>query len=418
MALAEELIVALRSENADEVEQDLDNVQSKTEETTSEIGDSADQMGAFSEKFGGAMTAIMAGFAIATAGLLAQVPLIGEHMSGIAAVLEALGLRLDRVGRALGLNSGFWFELSQSILEADGALGLAIDALLVAVTVIGTLSGLILGAVKVGAALASAYATISGVLSTVASAASGLVTSIASIVSGSIAAAAGLGVLIGTLGVAVLEVTGVLDAVRGLGQALGSGLPGWASDAITALLGLLSPLIILGGAILGFVRGTLEGGLEEGISQAVGTAQDLLDIFAGAWSRTLSRITDMAIAFASDVTSIAVQWGVNLVEGITEGVKSMLGILESVLEDFPFIGQILDLFDRLSNTLSEMDLSDSISTSINTNASGGGGGGASVFGRRGTGASGSSATYLDGRRMDDDLGRYRYDRNARRGNTG
>jgi hypothetical protein len=143
---------------------------------------------------------------------------------------------------------------------------------------------------------------------------------LAGVVSGSLAAAAALGVLIGLIGVAILETTGVLQAVRDLGVAVGQGLPAAVRDGMLAVLSLfVGPLAVIGAAIKGFVSGVLDGSLREGIDRAIGNATQVLGTFAGAWRRLFARVDDIVSGFIDD----AFQWGRALIAAFVSGVRSM-----------------------------------------------------------------------------------------------
>jgi hypothetical protein len=123
MPTAEEIIVALTSQGAGQVEDDLKAVQEQTKQTTDEVEDTTAQLGGLADKFQGAMTAIMAGFAIATGGLLTQVPVLGETLSALGTVLDTLGLKIDSAIRPAvsSLNQDL-LDLSEDINKEDGVL--------------------------------------------------------------------------------------------------------------------------------------------------------------------------------------------------------------------------------------------------------------------------------------------------------
>jgi len=120
MPTAEELIVALKSEGAQEVNDDLKNTERRMEGTADAAEEQADRLGGFANKVKGAMAAIVAGLAIGAAGILSQVPVIGEAMAGLKAVFNALTLQIDKRLRPglTKLNKEF-FELANAIMEGD-----------------------------------------------------------------------------------------------------------------------------------------------------------------------------------------------------------------------------------------------------------------------------------------------------------
>lgn len=95
MPTAEEIVVALRSEGAEETQSDLQGVDEQLDETKGSLSDTSDEMQGFSRKMRGAMRSVIAGLAVAAAGLLSQVPVIGEAFSGLRAIFDALVLQID-----------------------------------------------------------------------------------------------------------------------------------------------------------------------------------------------------------------------------------------------------------------------------------------------------------------------------------
>lgn len=123
MVTAEELTVAIRSDGVSETESDLQGVERAMDETADSAGDSAAELEDFSERFGGAMSATIAGLAVGAAGILSQVPVIGEAMSGLGAILDAFILQIDDDLRPAlnGFNQDL-FEVANNVAEAEGSL--------------------------------------------------------------------------------------------------------------------------------------------------------------------------------------------------------------------------------------------------------------------------------------------------------
>jgi hypothetical protein len=120
MPTAEELVVALRSEGATEVNSDLKTTEERMEETTDSAEKQSDRLGGFADKIKGAMAAIVAGLAIGAAGILSQVPVIGEAFAGLKSVFNAVTFAIDKQLRPgiTKLNTEL-FELANAIMEGD-----------------------------------------------------------------------------------------------------------------------------------------------------------------------------------------------------------------------------------------------------------------------------------------------------------
>jgi len=239
---AYELSVALSTENADQVQDDLEATEEQFDNTASSLDDSAQEFQGFSQYWQGAASAIVGALAVMSAGVLARVPVIEEAAAGLSAVVDALALKVDEVFRpAIGKLNEALFSTSRAITETDDVLG----------DLIGTVTGVVTGAIVLAGVLAGVEFILASFASTlVGGALIGAVKSIASalisVVSGSLAAAAAFGALLGLLGVGILEKTGILDAVRNLGAAIGEALPAAVRDGMLAVLSLvLGPLAVL-----------------------------------------------------------------------------------------------------------------------------------------------------------------------------
>jgi hypothetical protein len=311
-----ELAVALKSEGAEQTQEEIEQTGDTLDETVETLDESSDSAEELSKSFTGALSAITAGLAVVAGTLISKVPVLGESLSGLGAVAAAIGFQVDRTLRpALAKVNEELFSLSDAIFEAEGPAGALIG-------VLGTLA--IVGSAVAGALIAIGGLlpglTISGVLGSAIGAVKSIAGAFASLVAGSLLAAAAFGAIIGLSGALVLEFFGVLDKVRELGQAVGQALPAAARDGMLAFLSaLLGPLIIAGAAISGFVSGVLEGGLSEGIDRAIANAKEVIGTFAGAWRRTFSRVDDIVSGFIED----AFQWGRALIEEFVSGVRSM-----------------------------------------------------------------------------------------------
>ena len=162
MVTAEELTVALRSEGVSETQDDLKGVERTMDDTANSAGNSAEELEGFSQRFQGAMSAAVAALAVGAAGLLSQVPVLGESMAGLFAIVEALAFQMDSVLRpVLSPITDFFFMIADAIFEADGAMGTIIGAVAsfisIAVVVITTVAA-------IGSALGVWASTTGGVI--------------------------------------------------------------------------------------------------------------------------------------------------------------------------------------------------------------------------------------------------------------
>lgn len=145
---------------------------------------------------------------------------------------------------------------------------------------------------------------------------------------GALAFAGAIGFMVGMLGVAALEVTGVLKWVRKLGMMLGTKLPGWARDGMLMLTSLfVGPLAVIGAAIVGFVQGFLRGGLSAGIDQAVKNAKQVLGIFSGAWTRQLGRVGNTIKGWKNSA--------LRYIDDVVTGFKSLPQKIRNAMSSLP-----------------------------------------------------------------------------------
>lgn len=112
----QELVVRATPEGMSDVNDGLESVERKVGETTTRVDKSADALGGLARKFKGAMTAIIAGLAVGVAGVLSQVPVLGEAMDGLKSIFNALGFQVDKRLRP------FMNKLNQEFFELAGAI--------------------------------------------------------------------------------------------------------------------------------------------------------------------------------------------------------------------------------------------------------------------------------------------------------
>ncbi|AGM11214.1 tail length tape measure protein [Haloarcula hispanica tailed virus 2] len=248
---------------------------------------------------------------------------------------------MNRASDSAGETSGRFGRLRNSAGRLSGTLGLLTSGIFFLITTIGNLLGVSLTLSGIWATVTGVAGTLWGILTTVgAYLAGGLSTAISTIVSlgssfvswlaagsaGALAVAAAIGAAIGIAGVFILEITGVLDAVRGFAQYLRGVLSPTIRDVFLAAISLVAgPLAVIGGAITGFVQGFLRGGLEEGIRQAWLNVKQVLSIFEGAWSRTLGRVGGYISGFISDARSAFndfTSWLGNVPSGVAQSFRN------------------------------------------------------------------------------------------------
>lgn len=367
MPTAEELIVSLRAEGAGETKQQLEGVEQQVADSADEMGNQADQMEGFSQKFRGAMGAAVAGLSIAAAGLLSQVPVIGEAMSGLFSIVEAVAFQMDKVLRPiLSPVADLFYDVSAAIFEADGAMGTVIG-------VIGTLISLFLTVVVPVAMLIAKFTAFSGTL--------------AVLKAGALAVVSAIGTLVGALSLPIVAVGLVIAAVALLAWHFREEIVGAIKTAIGWIKDFANDPV-----------GWIEGMVDKTIEVLGGWADDAIQKAKDIYQGVKGWLTDLAAG--------AVEWGKNLIDRLIEGIKSKLGDLKDIVGNAEIAGGV---------TVGD------ISSEITGAFSGGGGGGGSnprnvnAGGGFRAGRSSPTEVYLDGKRVTESTGRWRQDETSRRG---
>jgi len=126
-----DITVAVDAAGAEMAETKLQGVEDQLGDTADEMDDTTDGLGALSERWGGAVTAIMTGLSVATAGLLSQVPVIGQTMDLLGGIIEQIALKIDSDLRpsTTGLHEDL-AELQGEVADSEGTF----DALDTALT--------------------------------------------------------------------------------------------------------------------------------------------------------------------------------------------------------------------------------------------------------------------------------------------
>jgi hypothetical protein len=368
MVTAEELTVAIKSEGVGETRDDIEGIERSMEETAEATGDSAEKLEGFSENLAGVASAAVAGLAVATAGILSQVPILRENFAALGAIVDAFAFRLDGVLRPAltGINQVL-FEFANAVFNAEGPLGVLADAVSVLVPLLGIGGGLALGIAKIVAVLnalgvtaitvSSVTAQLSGIL--------GVLAGVASSVAGAIQ------IFLAGFGKIVLIIGSVISGI----------------SATTAALAVLAA------AVVGFAAAYITNfkGVRDTTNRVLGNALDTFVSFAGD-------LTEWAGNLASD----AFNWGRNLVQGFINGIQSLIGRVRS------FLGDLRDVGGSVGISVP------SLGGALGGGGGGGGGGGnvtRSPFGGSGIGR----RAQIDGRTLTESTGRYRSDPSRRRG---
>jgi len=363
MVTAEELVVAIRSEGVGKTQDQLEGVEQSMEDTADSAGESAEELEGFSERFAGAMSAAVAALAVGAAGLLSQVPVLGELFGGLAAVVSALAFQMDGVLRpVLTPVTNALFELANAVFEADGIIG---DIIGVLATVASVLAVVGFAAAKLGVtwgAVTAAASTVASVLGTIAAVVAGVI--------------GGISALTAALVAAVVAIVAFAAAY----------LTNWRGvrDKTNAIIGQIIDFVVSGFKKFGTMALKALGGfVDQGVR---------------AFNEFAAAVSEWAAGLAED----AFEWGKNLIENFIRGIRAIIGRLRGFLSDLGEIGANVGI-----------DIPD-------LGSLGGGGGGGSGGGGNGRlpfrgGNTTATGAQIDGRQLSESTGRYRADPSRRRG---
>lgn len=148
----EEIIIATKPEGIDETTDKVEGLEDSVEGSADSMDDQASAMSAFSKRFQGAMSAVVAGLAISSGFLLSRVPVLGETFEGLVSVIDSLVWHMDSALRPImSPVADALFDLSDKIFDLEGDM-----ASLVGIGgSMATVFGLLLFAIgPVGAAIA------------------------------------------------------------------------------------------------------------------------------------------------------------------------------------------------------------------------------------------------------------------------
>lgn len=310
---AHELLVSVRPDGMDETTDGLEGVSDQFSETADDTEEAAGLLEDFGDKFQRAGAVVIAGLGTVAAGLLAQIPVISEAASGVFSILDALVLRVDEGLRpAVGGVSTSLFDLADSILTAEGDMGLLIDFVAIAtVTFLGLLAaaGLVAGALFAASAAAGvigvALLTVLGILGIIAIAAGALwlawqknfgnmqnltVDFIDAIIEGR---------LVDALGFLLQYTENVLNFwkdlwARSFGEVIGVVAKGW------------NKILTIGRRFINLIQTGVEALFALLVRGAKAWANEFAAIIEGGVNRALSAIPDDALEKAGLPTSVSI----------------------------------------------------------------------------------------------------------------
>jgi hypothetical protein len=250
-----------------------------------------------------------------------------EGLEGVAEQARETDAAVEEVGDSTGSLSARFGGLEKSAGFLAGGLSLLGGEILL---LLGRFGWVGAAAAKLTGLLRGLYVWVAaggltGAISTLVGVGQSFVGWLAAGSAGALAFAVAIGALIGLTVTWILEITGVLDVIGELGVMLRDSLPGWARDAMLAVISVFAGgLAVLGGLIAGFVGsgGDLEVAME--------TAEEVLGIFGGAWERLFDGVMETAGEFEDDL----IAWAEGLGDDVASAVSgAVTGAWNTIVPD-------------------------------------------------------------------------------------
>lgn len=266
-------MVKVTPSGVSETTSELQDQQETFEETADTASEQTGKLEAFSERWAGALQVFTAGLAVAAAGLLSQVPVLGEVFAGLEAIITAVALAMDSVLRPVltPLTKGM-FGLADTIAQAEGPWRTLIGVIGTVVSIIGV----VIGVLAVLGPVISAVVGAVGTLSSVFTAAAGVIGAI-------------IAILGGPLTLLILAIIGIIAALALAWETNFLGIRDVADDVISGVITFFEGLVNwltndLPEAVAGFAD-TMVAGFQAVLSGAISFAGDFVRTVLQAVSR-------------------------------------------------------------------------------------------------------------------------------------
>jgi hypothetical protein len=271
MAVDVSEIVIRAKPDVDEAVDGLDQMEGKVEESADEMAEQSEEMSGLAESFSGAMSVAVAGLAIGAAGLLSTIPVVGEAMTGLFAIVGALSFQMDSVLRpVLSPLTDLFFGIADAIFELNGPMGTLVGFTATLGALLGTLFGILVPLVGTTTAWAVTF--------------------------GKVVTAAKL--LVGAI------------------------------TAVVGAIGLLPALIIGGVAVaLGLLAWHFRDEIASAVFAAIDAIQGFVSQIGPAVQSVLQIVRDKFTGLISDARS----WGRSVIRRFINGLKSRVANLQNII---------------------------------------------------------------------------------------
>jgi len=412
MPTVEELILEIRGEGVGETKDDLEGVEESMDDTAESAGDSAEELEGFSNRFQGAMTAAVTALAVGAAGLLSQVPVLGEAFGGLGAIVDAVALKMDETLRpAISDVTDELFKISGKINDSEGESS----------NLIGQFGTLAASAGLVTGALAALGFTIAGPLGL---AIAGITAAIALLLTAWETNFAGIqditkeainsikqrfNSFIETVGPPVRR---FLNKISNLFQNNSGKIKGAIAFAFrtslaiieTVIDGILTALEVVIQLLDGDFKGAWQS-IKDFIGRMVGLWGPLVSEAADTVKEILGKLAQAFADWAGGLADDAVDFGMSVIEGFVQGIKDALNNAGAFLDDVAAtVGIDLPDVDALGTGDATLGSGVAAGSSADRAFSGFSSGGGTSGGQQ-----------IDGRQLTESTGRYRTDPSRRRG---
>jgi hypothetical protein len=333
MATVSDVTIKYAARGAKAAQKADKGVRDSIKETAKTAREESGTISRWMQRHRGAILAIAAATTGAMMAIVKASPTLSAEMATIRLGFSLLAMQIGQdLAPAFRWLGDLALDLADAYRDLPDPLRTFISAAIGLTLVLGTLAGVVVGlhSLFAGTFVATLASSVAGALSTAASA-------VASFIAGSTALLALIGAIIGVFVVWILEITGVLDWIGGLGSAVRDIVGGPIANFIIALLtltGIFPLLAVLGAAVIGFVRGGFSGAIEMAGRMLGILWQSIVNTFNNIANFLLNDALNMITGAVGSIVSGVISWFMDLANRLIGGsiIPDMIADIASYLK--------------------------------------------------------------------------------------
>lgn len=342
-----ELLVKITPDGVSETTDALEEQSQQFEDTAETAEEQTGRLEDFADSWQGAMATVVAGLAVAAAGLMSQVPVLGELFAGLQAIVQALAFQMDQVLRPVlqPIAQGM-FGIANAISSAQGIWGtfIGIVSTLVSLALI-----LIPAIAAVGAQLGVWASTAAGVIAILGKIIS-VIGTVISVIASLVAAVGAVPILIAAAVAAAIAAIYIFrDEIWAALTAAGQAILDFTNNAIDWIQHMASKILTRAGKLA-----------SEFVTWAQNLADDIGRKFRSLATTARNKVKDMADDVLDELSTLATKAlnsGEAIVDSIVDGIDNKIddvkeaakNIAQTARDYLPFspakVGPLADLDD-------------------------------------------------------------------------